>query len=153
AAADRQQSDAVLDRGGDGIALAAQHVLGDESLVAVLAAADVDQVVLGGVEPVSGAGGRVAEAHAAPLAATLEGDHVAPVRVDGHLLGVERQQAQLGPAHTGTSSSTTTESASFGPELIWRRPAGRKPASDASLSSPSGLIRKRTSSCTSRSIR
>src|SRR5262249_52311779 len=82
AAADGQHRGAVLHRGGDGIALAAQHVLGHESLVAVLAAADVDQVVLGGVEAVSGAGGRVAEADAAPLAATLEEDHVAPVRVD-----------------------------------------------------------------------
>ena len=35
---------------GDRVALGAQHVLGDQHLVAVLAAADVDQVVVGGIE-------------------------------------------------------------------------------------------------------
>ena len=95
AAADGEQRGAVLDGGGDRVALGAQHVLGDEHLVAVLAAADVDQVVLGRVEAVARAGGRVAEGDAPPLAAALQEEDVAAVRVDVHLLRVEREQPEL----------------------------------------------------------
>ena len=53
AAADGEQRGPVLDRRGDRVALGAQHVLGHQDLVAVLAAADVDQVVVGGIEAVA----------------------------------------------------------------------------------------------------
>ena len=50
AAADGEHRGAVVDRGRERVALGREHVLGDQPLVAVLAAADVDQVVGAGVE-------------------------------------------------------------------------------------------------------
>ena len=60
AAADGEHRGAVVDRGRDRVALGREHVLGDHPLVAVLAAADVDQVVRVGVEALAGPGRRVA---------------------------------------------------------------------------------------------
>ena len=48
AAADREHDGAVVDRGRDRLALGLTHVRGDQLLVAVLAAADVEQVVRAG---------------------------------------------------------------------------------------------------------
>ena len=56
AAADREHDGAVGDRRRERLALAPQHVPGDQALVAVLAAADVDQVVGAGVEALARAG-------------------------------------------------------------------------------------------------
>ena len=50
AAADGEQDGAVVDGRGERLALGRDHVGGDRALVAVLAAADVEQVVGGGVE-------------------------------------------------------------------------------------------------------
>ena len=50
AAADGEQRGAVVDRRGQSVALALDHVGGDGALVAVLAAAEVDEVVRGRVE-------------------------------------------------------------------------------------------------------
>ena len=96
AAADGQHGGAVLDGGRDRLALGGQHVLGDEHLVAVLAATDVDQVVFARIEAIAGTGGRVAEGDAPPFAATLQKDDVAAVGVDVHLLGIEGEQPDLG---------------------------------------------------------
>ena len=50
AATDGEHDGAVADGGRERLALGLQHVGGDQLLVAVLAATDVDQVVRGGVE-------------------------------------------------------------------------------------------------------
>src|SRR4029079_5738365 len=120
--------------------------------VAVLTPSDVDQVVSGRIEPVTRAGGRVAEGDATPFGAALQKDHVAPVGIDVHLLGIEREEAEFRRTHRRTPSRTTVESASFGPELIWRVPVNEKPASSASTRMRSGLTRWSTSSWMPRSI-
>ena len=96
AAADGEQGGAVADRLGDRLTLARDQVGGDGALVPILAATDVDQVVSAGVEGLPGSGRRVLEADPAPLAALLKQGHVAAIRVDVHLLRVERQQTQRG---------------------------------------------------------
>src|SRR3954454_9067028 len=142
AAADGQQGRAVLHRERDRVALGPEHVLGDQCLVAVLPAADVDQVMLARREAITGTGRLVAEGNSPPLAAPLEEDHVAAVGVDVHLLGVEGEQAEFCRAvHSGTSRRTIVESASLSPELICRRRAGRKPAFSPSLSRVAALTR------------
>ena len=75
------------------LALRPLHVAGHRHLVAVLAAAHVDQVVFRRIEALLRTTGGVAEADSPPLTAALEEEDVAPVRVDVHLLGIERQQA------------------------------------------------------------
>ena len=45
-----QQHGAILHGFRDGVALGSQHVLGDQDLVAILSAADVDEVVCDRVE-------------------------------------------------------------------------------------------------------
>src|SRR5262245_54026194 len=115
AATDGQERCAVVDGGGDRLALGLEHVLGDQHLVAILAAPDVDQVMFARVEPLARAGGGVLEGNAPPLGAPLEEEDVAAVRIDVHLLGVEREQSKGRLAHAGTSSCTTVESASSGP--------------------------------------
>src|SRR6478736_5344830 len=152
AAADCEQGGAIVGGRGDCVALGPEHVLGHQDLVAILAAADVDQVVFGWIEPLAGARCGVGEVDTPPLAAALEEDDVAPVRVDVHLIGIEGEQAEPRGAHAGTSIRTTVESASSGPELIWRLPAECSPASSASSSRRSGLTRWRRSSWTVRSM-
>ncbi len=116
AAAHREQRDALIDRRGDRIALGPHHVLGDQDLIAILAAPDVDQVVFRGVEALARTGSLKAEADPSPLAAPLQEDHVSSVRVDVHLLRIEREQPEFqGAIHPGTSSTTTSESASPSP--------------------------------------
>ena len=95
AAAYREHHGPVRHGRREPVALRRDHVGGHQPLVAILAAADVDQVVRRGVDPVARPGGRVLEADPAPLAAPAQEQDVAPVRVDVHLLGVERQQAEL----------------------------------------------------------
>ncbi len=144
AAADGQQGGAVLDGARDRVALALQHVLGDQHLVAVLAAADVDQVVLGRVEILAGPA-PCTKADPTPLASPLEEEDVPPVGVDVHLLGIEREQSQfavMAPHRTRHGVGLA------GPERIACR-APAHPACDASCSS-SGLSRYRSSSWTLR---
>ena len=54
AAADGEQDGAVADRRGERLALGLDHVGGDRALVAVLPAADVEEVVGGGVDRLAG---------------------------------------------------------------------------------------------------
>ena len=112
AAADGEHDGAVPGRAGNRVALGRDHVCGHDLLVAVLAAADVDEVVRGGVETFAGPGAPVLEADAAPLAAPFEEEDVATVGVDVHLLGVEREQPQAAVrvrTHRAASSTTTVE--------------------------------------------
>ena len=86
---------AVLDGLRERLALGLEHVGGDDHLVAILAAADVDQVVGAWIEALPWARGGVGERDPAPLAAALEKDDVSAVGIDVHLLGIEGQQPQL----------------------------------------------------------
>ena len=106
AAADGEHHRAVLDGLGEARALGRHHVLGDDPLVAVLAPADVDQVVGARVERLARPRGGVREADPAPLAAPPQEQDVAAVGVDVHLLGVQRDGAEL---HHGRSRTTTVE--------------------------------------------
>jgi kynurenine formamidase len=88
AAADGEQHSAVGDRRGERVALAIRHVGGDGALVAVLAAADVEEVVGAGVDRLAGAGAGPLEPDPAPLAAAPQEKNVAAVGIDIHLVGV-----------------------------------------------------------------
>ena len=85
--------------------MVAHQVLGHEPLVAILAAADVDQVVGARVEGLAGAGRGVLEADPAPLAAPPQEDDVAAVGVDVHLVRVEGEEAK-GRAHPSPQRTT-----------------------------------------------
>ena len=87
------------------VALGARHVARHGRLVAILAPADVEEVVRARVELLADRGGRQLEAQAAPLAAGAQNGDVAAVGVDVHQLGIEREHAQGG--HAGASSRTT----------------------------------------------
>ena len=78
------------------VALGGRHVAGHRHLVAILAAAHVDQVVGRRVERLSDARGGQLEADAAPLAARAQDGDVAAIGVDVHELRVERAHAQRG---------------------------------------------------------
>ncbi len=101
AAADGQHDGAAARGGVERVALGGGHVVGDRGLVAVLAAADVEEVVGVGVERVAEAGGGELEAEPAPLAARAEHGDVAAVGVDVHQVGVEAADPQS--RHTITS--------------------------------------------------
>ena len=95
-------------RGGrvQAVALVREQVLGAQALVAVLAAADVEEV---GASGSSGSPRPLAgqlEADAAPLAAALEHEQVAAVGVDVHQVRVQRAHAQRRRA-SGTSITTS----------------------------------------------
>jgi hypothetical protein len=104
--ADRQHHGATVNRPRDGVSLGAQHVGCDQALVAVLAAADVDQVRRGPVEFLAQTRRRVVEADPSPLAAPPQEQDVAPVGVDVHLVRVQGQQPQL---HHSASKRSTVE--------------------------------------------
>src|SRR5215213_9897498 len=89
AAAYREQYGAVIGRPGKRLALGCDHVGGDRALVAILPAADVEEVMRGRVDGIAGAGARVGEPDPAPLAAPLQEDDVAAVGVDVHLVWIE----------------------------------------------------------------
>ena len=95
ATADGKHDRAFADRGDERLALGLRHVGGDGALVAVLPAADVEEVVGGRVDPIAGSGAGVGEADPAPLAAPAQEDDVAAVGVDVHLVGVEGEKAKL----------------------------------------------------------
>src|SRR5581483_34427 len=141
AAADGQEHGAV--RGGrrDRLALGPPHVLGHQRLVAVLPAADVEQVVGRWVEALAGARRGVREADPAPFAAAAQEDDVAAVGVDVHLLRVEGQQAQL---HQPALPSTTTV------EPTWLSPAGTSIRSRAASPQPAASASSEAASSRSR---
>ena len=127
ATADGEHDRAVANRIGERPSLALDHVGGDGSLVAILATAEIDEVVLARVEALSGSGSRVLEVDPAPLAAALQEEDVAAVGVDVHLLRVESEQAQL---HQDPFWSTTTvEPTWMSVAGISRRSTGRRPQS------------------------
>jgi len=95
AAAYGEHDGAVLDGRREGRPLGLDHVGGDEHLVAVLAAPDVDQVVRLGVEPLPEPGGGVGEPDPAPLAAPPQEQDVAAVGVDVHQVRVKGQEPEL----------------------------------------------------------
>ena len=84
----------ALGGGVQGVALDRGQVLRAQRLVAVLAAAEVEEVVGVGVDRVADVGSRQLEADPAPLAAALEEQQVAAVGVDVHQVGVQRADAQ-----------------------------------------------------------
>src|SRR3954454_17063191 len=95
AAAHREHDLAGVGGAVQGVALDRGHVARAQGLVAVLAAADVEQVVGVGVHGVAEARGVQAESEPAPGAAPLQHEQVAAVGVDVHEVGVQRADAQL----------------------------------------------------------
>jgi hypothetical protein len=83
-----------------GLALGGRHVVSHRDLVAVLAAAHVEEVVSVRVERRLEAGRSVLESDAAPLAARAQDRDVAAIGVDVHQLRVERADPQR--RHTTT---------------------------------------------------
>src|SRR4051794_29504257 len=95
AAAYRQHHLVGLGGGVQSVALDRGHVACTQGLVAVLPAADVEQVMGVGVDPLAQAGGVQAEAEPAPRTAALQHEQVAAVGVDVHEVGVQRADTQL----------------------------------------------------------
>ena len=100
AAADGEHDGAAVRGRMEGVALCVRHVVGDRRLVAVLAAADVEEVMGVGVEWLLEARRCVLEADPAPLAARAQHGDVAAIGIDVHQLGVERADPQR--RHTTT---------------------------------------------------
>ena len=123
------------------------EVGGDERLLAVLAAADVVEVVLAGPDGLAETDRPVVQLDAAPRAPALEDGDVAAVRVDVQVLGIEVRDDELHA--TASSQYGRTRPCS---EAIWRRasmavyvgrttssPPGRVPSTPyASASARSG---------------
>jgi hypothetical protein len=109
AAAHGKDGGARCDRRLQRLALRLHEVAGDQRLVAVLAAAHVEEVVRLGVDRLSRPGGRKLEADAAPLAAALEHRDVAAVGIDVHVVGIQPHDAQGGAvAHESSGRAATT---------------------------------------------
>ena len=94
AAAHGEHHGAAVGRAVEGVALRLGHVVGHGGLVAVLAAAHVEEVVRVRVERLAEARGGMLEAEPAPLAARAQHGDVAAVGVDVHQLGIEREHPQ-----------------------------------------------------------
>src|SRR6185437_9239937 len=138
AAADGEEDCAVVDRLRKRRALGLDHVGGDGALVAVLAAADVEEVVRARIDRLALAGAVVDEADPAPFAAPPQKDDVAAVGVDVHLVGVEPEDAKL--HHSSWPRTTTVEPTWSSVGSIWRRSTATRPTSAASASSSSAVI-------------
>ena len=110
----------------EGIALGLLHVARDGDLVAVLAAAHVEEVVGARVERLAEARRRVLEAEAAPLAAGAEHGDVAAVRVDVHELGIEREHSQRGHSLTVLGAGRSRPCSRCGRASRGRREAGSR---------------------------
>ena len=108
AAADAEQQLARARRGVQRVALGVDEVERAQPLVAVLAAAEVEEVVRLGVDPVAERGGGDLEADPAPRAAALQQQQVAAVGVDVHQLGIQRADPQ--DRHSITTSEPTYSS-------------------------------------------
>ena len=94
AAADGEDQLSGVGGGVQRLALDGRQILGAQRLVAVLAAADVEEVVGVGVERVAEAGAGELEAEPAPLAALAQQREVAAVGVDVHQVRIQRADAQ-----------------------------------------------------------
>ena len=73
----------------------ALQVVGDQQLVAILAAAEQEQVDLGGVELLRGTQRALHELDPAPRAALPQHEHVPAIRVDGEVLRVQLAENEL----------------------------------------------------------
>ena len=94
AAAHGEQRRAVRDRACELGAVALQ-VVGDQQLVAILAAAEQEEVDLGGVELLRRTQRALHELDPAPCAALAQHEHVPAVGVDREVLGVELAEDEL----------------------------------------------------------
>ena len=99
AAADGEHRGVVLDEAGElaglGVCPSCPEVVEQGALVEVLAAADEEEVELGQVGMVSHAHAGDARLDAAPLAALLQGDGVAPVPVEVQHIRIQMTNAQF----------------------------------------------------------
>ncbi len=120
------------------VALGVDHVLGAQRLVAVLRAADVEEVMRGGVDPLAEPRGDDLEADRAPRAAALEQQQVAAVGVDVHEVGIQRADAQRALSHGASPPSSPRTRASGGSAAA---AAARRPTATASSASSSGSTR------------
>ena len=93
------------------LALGRDEVDRAQALVAILAAAEVEEVVRVGVDRLAQPRRRHPEADPAPRAAALEHEQVAAVGVDVHEVGVQRADAQLSHGASPPSSRRAPRSA------------------------------------------
>ena len=126
AAADAEQDGAAAGGGVQRVALDGGEVARAQRLVAVLAAAEVEEVVRVRVDRVAEPGARQLEADPAPGAAALEQQQVAAVGVDVHQVGIERAHAQQEISHAASPPWSRRARAWAGPRAAARR-AGRAP--------------------------
>ena len=88
-----------------GLQLLGSGAVGHELLLAVLAAAEVEEVVGVGVDRLAQPGGGQLEAEPAPGAPPLQHQHVAAVGVDVHQVRIERADAQRLLRHAASPPS------------------------------------------------
>src|SRR5262249_17123412 len=89
------EHDGPARRGGvQRLALPLQHVPSTQPLVAVLAAAEVEEVVRVRIERLAEPAAGELKADATPAAAPFEHEQVAAIRVDVHQIGIQRAHAQ-----------------------------------------------------------
>jgi hypothetical protein len=105
AAADGEHHRTMAGGGVQGIPLGGRHVVGDGDLVAILAAADVEEVMGVGLEALADGARGEREAEPAPLAACAQHGDVAAIGVDVHELRIERADAE-GGGHAGAARIT-----------------------------------------------
>jgi len=94
AAANAEHDRIAIGRLVQRVSLELEQVLSAQPLIAVLAAADVEQVVRVGVERLAEPGRGELEAKPTPATAPLEHEQVAAVCVDVHQIRIERADAQ-----------------------------------------------------------
>src|SRR5215217_5282264 len=90
---------AVLHDGPQIRALRAREVFCEQRLLPVLAATEEEEVASGRLYPLSQTHVEDIHGNAAPLAALFDGDHVSPVAVEVHHVGVEVVDGELDPSH------------------------------------------------------
>ena len=156
-AADGEHDRAALGGGVQRVALDRREVARAQRLVAVLAAADVEEVVRVGVDLVADPGARELEADPAPRAAPLEHGQVAAVGVDVHQVGIERaaraasgsatQQHHLGADVLASSARSRAPARARGRRRGPRPRAARRVRCASSITSSSSVdaaVRART---------
>ncbi len=130
------------------VALGLDQVLGAQALVAVLAAAEVVEVVGVGVERLAEAAGGELEADPAPRAAALEHEQVAAVGVDVHQVRVQRADAQHAirrDRRRGGRSGSGTQHHHHAADVLVGRLRSRAPARGESRpASPRARARSRS---------
>src|SRR5438132_8089444 len=115
AAADRQQRRAVFDGLADSLAFLTQEIGRDHRLLAILAAAEEDQVCLGRIERVSQGQLLDFELDTPPLRSTPERQHVAAIAIDAHQVRVEVNEPNLPRSHARTRSAAESRASRASP--------------------------------------